>query len=215
MSIVRLGANVGNGYTKFNNLNNSIEFYIRPFITETDLSVICDMIYKNFNTDMNYIMSKYAKVASESNKYCFVACNSEGILGYIQFSIFNKLDLVKKYPKAQSYLSSLTGDILYISELIVLPRFRNSGVASNLLEVARKGGIKNSCSKLVCFAVKDGVNGIVNAKGILNRSKFKCIATIVDAWNQSDSKDNVNYCPICKGHSNICKCEGVIYEKEI
>jgi ribosomal protein S18 acetylase RimI-like enzyme len=187
---------------------------IRNF-KEADINFTTNLINKNFSSNNIKTELQYKNILLSHNKFCLIAEDeNKNRLGFIKFSIQTKDYLKNKYNKASLYIDNMISDnVLYLEELIVKREFRNKGIASRLLLKAIKIGIENKCNIALAFAVKDGINGNINSEKLLSKNNFENKALIKDLWNQS--KDNINYCPICKGHYNICKCEGIVFVKHL
>lgn len=177
-----------------------------------DINFILELEYINFTLDIDSVLDEYKNLITDKNKFCVIAETKQGeSLGFIQYSIFDKELLIEKYPNGLSYLSNLNGNILYLNELIVKKEFQNIGVAFKLLQHALKEGKLKKCEMALAFAVEDGVNKHVNAKKLLENSKFNKIENIPNMWNQSTK---VNCCPVCLNYNDICKCSAIIYAKK-
>lgn len=183
-------------------------------MTEADINNIINLNYKNFTEDRFTVMNKYIGVLNDSNKHCTIVEDTNGtFLGYIQYSILNQALLKEKYPKGVSYFNDLTGNVLYLSELIIDKKFQCNGIASELLLHTLDVTKNAQCNSVLAFAVKDGTTGNINANKLLNNHDFVNQGNVVDMWNQS--RQTTNYCPTCSKQFEICHCTAVVFTKSL
>lgn len=225
--------NIKNGYNQKTNEFNIIFNYkdCRITLGEQHLDAIFNLNYrdielkdldsilyeecKNFTTDRSTTKDKYLNIIKGIDKQYIckiIETKNKEFVGYIRYINTDTDFLSNKYPNAIEHIKDIKGNILYISTIVIIDKFKNLGIGSALLSTVFNSKLSSNFENIMAFAVKDGINGKINSLKLFKEFDFIELSEINDAWNQTQSE--INYCPICD-NLEYCKCSAIVLHKKL
>ncbi len=185
--------------------NTNEPYFIRPFqADEVDVLVsICDLsVGKNLYTREEILSSVDS---DERHIYLAISQNDE-IIGYLYYQLTDTAS-VESYTKLPlgtlgSVLKGKQDSVGLLQSIGVLPKWRNFGIAKQLVEYAMEKLTKQNVSYAVAACWKHG--SAIPMQKNMEELGFQRLPGAYRIWYDLDRL----ICPFCSGR---CKCEAVIY----